>query len=190
MSNTALVGSLTPDGTVSTDAAGPVWPKVRAGVRALAAVEPGDVAGYLAVLADRTALGLFLGQDSPAMPIARHIQLVATWGFLFFGISLVLFGTVRANGEVVWPLIILFVAMYPVRLGVALGLRGWLGVDALWLSFPIGMVATAIMAAGLYLQGGWKRRVLAPADCPGGMECREPAVAVRGPGGGPRVCRP
>ncbi|MEV0467758.1 NRDE family protein [Nocardia tengchongensis] len=55
VSNNALVGSLTPDGTVSTDAAGPAWPKVRAGVRALAAVEPGDVAGYLAVLADRTA---------------------------------------------------------------------------------------------------------------------------------------
>ena len=137
----------------------------------------------LLTVADKAALGLFLGGDSPALPIARHIQLIATWGFLFFGISLVLFGTVRANGEVVWPLIILFVSMYPVRLGVAFGLRDWLGVDALWLSFPLGMVATAIMAGALYLKGGWKRRGLAPENCPDDIECREQAEAVREPGG-------
>lgn len=54
VSNNALVGSLTPDGAVVTDTDAPVWPKVRNGVRALAAVPPGDVAGYLGVLADRT----------------------------------------------------------------------------------------------------------------------------------------
>jgi putative MATE family efflux protein len=135
-------------------------------------------------LADKAALGLFLGQDSAAMPIARHIQLVATWGFLFFGVSLVLFGTVRANGEVVWPLIILFIAMYPVRLGFAFGTKHWLGLDALWLSFPAGMVATAIMAGMLYLDGRWKRGGMAPvAGCPDDMECREGAEAIREPGG-------
>ena len=137
----------------------------------------------LLTIADRAALGLFLGQDSAAMPIAQHIQLVATWGFLFFGISLVLFGTVRANGEVVWPLIILFISMYPVRLGFALGTREWLGLDALWLSFPAGMVATTVMAAILYLQGGWKSRQMAPEGCPDDIECREQAEAVREPGG-------
>ena len=138
----------------------------------------------LLTIADKAALGLFLGQDSAAMPIARHIQLVATWGFLFFGISLVLFGTVRANGEVVWPLIILFIAMYPVRLGFALGLRDELGLDALWLSFPAGMVATSIMAAILYLGGWWRRGGLAPVDgCPDEIECREQAESIREPGG-------
>ncbi len=138
----------------------------------------------LLTVADKAALGLFLGQDSPAMPIARHIQLVATWGFLFFGISLVLFGTVRANGEVVWPLIILFIAMYPVRLGFAFGAKDWLGLDALWLSFPAGMVATAILAAALYLHGGWKRGNMAPLQgCPDDMECRERAEATKEPGG-------
>jgi putative MATE family efflux protein len=135
-------------------------------------------------IADRAALGLFLRADSPAMPIAQHIQLIATWGFVFFGVSLVLFGTVRANGEVVWPLIILFIAMYPVRLGFALGTRDWLGLDALWLSFPAGMVATSIMAALLYFHGGWKKRRMGPAEeCPDEMECREQAEAIREPGG-------
>jgi Na+-driven multidrug efflux pump len=137
----------------------------------------------LLTVADRPALGLFLGPDSPAMPIARHIQLIATWGFLFFGISLVLFGTVRANGQVIGPLIILFISMYPVRLGFALGAYDWLGTDALWLSFPVGMVATSLMAAALYLHGGWKKARMAPEACPDDTECRENAEAVREPGG-------
>jgi Na+-driven multidrug efflux pump len=135
-------------------------------------------------IADEAALGLFLGADSQAIPIARHIQLVATWGFLFFGVGLVLFGTMRANGAVVGPLIIMFIAMYPVRLGFALSTRDWLGLDALWLSFPAGMVATSIMAVALYLHGGWKRRTMTPTrERPDEIECREQAEAAREPGG-------
>ncbi|TFI59363.1 MATE family efflux transporter [Sphingomonas parva] len=136
----------------------------------------------LLTIADKPALALFLGGDSPALPIARHIQLVATWGFLFFGVSLVLFGTVRANGQVVWPLIILAVSMYPVRLGVALGTYDWLGADALWLSFPLGMVATMLMAVALYLHGGWRRARMAGPPI-GDTECIEQAEATREPGG-------
>jgi hypothetical protein len=44
-----------------------------------------------------------------------------------------------------------------VRLGFAFGLYPLLGTDALWLSFPAGMVATAVMGAGLYLYGGWRK---------------------------------
>ena len=142
----------------------------------------GVLIGLLALL-DQPALGIFLGYDSPAMPIAQHILLTATWGFLFFGISLVLFGTVRANGEVVWPLIILFMAMYPVRLGFALGTYSWLGADALWLSFPLGMIATAIMATALYLHGGWRRSGIKPPSTPDRVECRQQAASTREPGG-------
>jgi putative MATE family efflux protein len=137
----------------------------------------------LLTIADKPALALFLGSDSPALPIARHIQLIATWGFLFFGVSLVLFGTVRANGQVVGPLIILFIAMYPVRLGFALGAYDWLGADALWLSFPLGMVATMIMAIALYVHGGWRKARMVPDECPDGEECIEQAETIREPGG-------
>ena len=72
------------------------------------------------ILFDRPVLALFLGSDSPALPIARHIQLIATWNFLLFGVTMVLFATVRANGAACAPLIILAIALYPVRLGFAL----------------------------------------------------------------------
>lgn len=111
----------------------------------------------LLLLADRQAMVIFLGSDSPAIAIGQHIGKLSTWGFIAFGVTMVLFGTVRANGQVLMPLIILFISMYPIRLGVALGLRDWLGVNALWLSFPIAMVSTMAMASMLYLRGNWRK---------------------------------
>ena len=68
-------------------------------------------------LADHAVLALFMGGSSPALPIAQHIHLLATWNFLLFGVMMVLFGTVRANGAVWIPLIVLAVGMVPVRFG-------------------------------------------------------------------------
>jgi putative MATE family efflux protein len=116
----------------------------------------GTMIGILTIF-DKTILSLFLGSDSAAVPVGRHIQTMATWGFLFFGIAQVFFGTMRANGYVIWPLLVMVISMYPVRLGFAFGMYPLLGADALWLSFPAGMVATAVMGAGLYLYGGWRK---------------------------------
>src|SRR5690606_15796780 len=64
---------------------------------------------------DRAALALFLGSESPAIDVARNIQLIATWTFLPFGTTIVLISTLRANGSVVPPLVILFLSMFPIR---------------------------------------------------------------------------
>src|SRR3954469_17050636 len=140
-------------------------------------------------VADRPALALFLGGHSPALPIARHIQILATWSFLLFGVTLVLFGTVRANGSVVGPLVILFIGLYPVRLGFALGAYHWLKADALWLSFPVSSFSNMVLAIAFYLHGGWRKSRMqmggAPAapQPPGEDECIEEALADAEPGG-------
>ena len=143
------------------------------------------ITGVLVVLlavADRPALALFLGSHSPALPIARHVQLLATWSFLLMGVTMVLFGTVRANGAVMGPLIILCIGLVPIRLGFALGAYPWLKADALWLSFPVGSIANLAMAVGYYLQGGWKkaRMGIPPLD---EQEAVEEALAEGEPGG-------
>jgi putative MATE family efflux protein len=135
----------------------------------------------LLALADRPALALFLGGDSPALPIAQHIQVIATWSFLLFGVTMVLFGTVRANGAVLGPLIILFIGLYPVRLGFALGAQPWLGPDALWASFPVSSFANMAMAIAFYLHGGWRKARMGPPPDP--AEAVEEAVADAEPGG-------
>jgi MATE family, multidrug efflux pump len=119
------------------------------------------ITGVLVVLlavADKPALALFLGVHSSALPTARHIQILATWSFLLMGVTMVLFGTVRANGAVVGPLIILAIGLIPVRLGFALGAYPWLKADALWLSFPVSSLANVSMAIFFYMQGDWKKK--------------------------------
>jgi len=123
------------------------------------------ITGVLVVVlavADRPALALFLGGQSEALPIAQHIQILATWSFLLFGVTMILFGVVRANGAVIGPLIILTIGLYPVRLGFALGAYRWLGANALWLSFPVSSLANMAMAIGFYLHGGWRRQRMMP----------------------------
>ena len=145
------------------------------------------ITGVLVVLlavADKPALALFLGMHSPALPIARHIQILATWSFLLMGITMVIFGTVRANGAVIGPLVILAIGLVPVRFGFALGAYPWLGADALWLSFPVSSFANVSMAIAFYLHGGWKKARMdirhQPVD---EQECVEEALAEAEPGG-------
>ncbi len=130
---------------------------------------------------DRPLLALFLGHDSPAIEAARHMQLIVTWSFLMFGCSMIFFGVMRANGVVIGPLLILIVALYPVRIGSYELLYPSLGMDALWLSFPIGSGAGLLMAAALYLHGGWRKaRLLVPVH---EEECRESVNAEAEPAG-------
>jgi putative MATE family efflux protein len=110
----------------------------------------------LVLLFDTAIIGLFIPGGSPALPIARHINLLATWGFILFGGTMVLFGVIRANGAVWGPLVIMTIAMFPVRLGVAVALQPVLGPDALWWSFPIGSAANLVLAALYYCFGGWR----------------------------------
>jgi putative MATE family efflux protein len=134
-------------------------------------------------LADRPVLALFMGIDSPALPIARHIHVVATWNFLLFGVMMVLFGTVRANGAVWIPLIVLTVGLVPVRFGYIFATYGSLGADAIWTSFPVTSTINLALAIAFYLHGGWKKARMTVEERPDADECTEEALATREPGG-------
>jgi putative MATE family efflux protein len=110
---------------------------------------------------DRAALVLFLGPDSPAVPLARHIQLLAGWSFILFGVTMVYSATMRAGGAVMVPLIIIAVALYPVRLGFYFLTHGSLGADAIWLSFPVGSLAALALGWWFYHYSGWRQRAMA-----------------------------
>ena len=138
----------------------------------------------LMTLADRSVMALFMGGDSPALPIARHIHVVATWNFILFGVTMVLFATVRANGAVWAPLIILCIGLVPVRFGFIFAFDQRLGADAIWWSFPVSSFANLALSVAYYVQGGWKKaRMTIAAPGPGDDECTEEALATREAGG-------
>jgi putative MATE family efflux protein len=137
----------------------------------------------LMTLSDRSVMALFMGGESPALPIARHIHVVATWNFILFGVTMVLFATVRANGAVWAPLIILCIGLVPVRFGFILGTDQWLGADSIWWSFPVSSFANLALSVAYYLQGGWKKaRMTVEQPCPE-EETTEEALATREAGG-------
>jgi Na+-driven multidrug efflux pump len=108
---------------------------------------------------------------------------VATWNFILFGITMVLFATVRANGAVWAPLVILAIGLLPVRFGFIFATDQRLGADAIWWSFPVSSFANVALAVGYYLQGGWKKaRMTVEQPCPP-EETKEEALATREAGG-------
>jgi len=122
---------------------------------------------------DALLISLFIGEASQALPVARHILWTASWGFPFMAVSTVLFAHARAYGIVVRPLLITIIAMFPLRLGFAFGAYDWLQADALWLSVPVGMASTCLMAAGLHRLLSARRSAQAQARIP--AEAADPA---------------
>jgi putative MATE family efflux protein len=107
---------------------------------------------------DRPALVLFLGPDSPAVDMARHIQFLASWNFIIFGLTMIWTATMRAGGAVWVPLIILGISMYPVRLGFYFLTYEWLGPDAIWWSFPFSAFTALVMAWWAYTYLPWREK--------------------------------
>ncbi|KAI3594055.1 Na+-driven multidrug efflux pump [Cupriavidus sp. U2] len=117
----------------------------------------------LVYLFNRHSLGIFLGDDSVAIEIAQHINRVVLWSFILFGFTIVVFGTVRATGAVMAPLVILFISMWVIRLPFAWGLAGHIGAESIWWSFPLGSVVSVALAFLYYRFGNWKRSHILPA---------------------------
>jgi len=136
-----------------------LWPRVEAVTRSGIGINLLITAALIGIvtLADRPMLSLFLGGASPALPIARHIHLVASWSFLMFGVTMVIFATVRATGAVVAPLVILAIAMFPIRLGAVFALKPFMGIEALWWTQPLSSFASMVMALGYYRAGSWRK---------------------------------
>ncbi|HEX3837864.1 MAG TPA: MATE family efflux transporter [Steroidobacteraceae bacterium] len=111
----------------------------------------------------RSALGLFLPPGSDAITIGVHLNNIVTWSFVFFGISMVLFGVVRANGAVVAPLIVLAISLLGFRFPMALTLLGRLHADAIWWSFPASSFLAVVLAMAYYKWGKWRTlRMITP----------------------------
>jgi len=111
----------------------------------------------LVYLFNQGALRLFLHGDSAAVMIGQHINAIVVWSFLFFGVTFVLFGVVRATGAVYAPLLILTLGLWLVRYPFALLLSPKWGADAIWWSFPLGSLVSVLAAIGYYRYGGWRQ---------------------------------
>lgn len=107
-------------------------------------------------LLDKHAFTLFLPAGSEALRVASHLNRVVTWSFVFFGVSMVLFGVVRATGAVMAPLAVLTFSLLLVRFPLAEAFQSRYQIDAVWWSFPISSALAAVLAVVYYKYGGWR----------------------------------
>lgn len=110
----------------------------------------------LIVAFDRPLLSLFLG-NGPATELAEHVQLICTWTFILNGAVMVLNGVMRSHGVVMSQLIIMVIAMYPARLGFYWLAYDWLGIEAVWWSYPVGAVMLLALTWLSYRYGRWRK---------------------------------
>ncbi|WP_281719129.1 MATE family efflux transporter [Pandoraea apista] len=119
------------------------------------------------LLFNRQFMNAFLPEDGYAIAVAQHINAVVAWSFVLFGVTIVLFGVVRATGAVTAPLVILFVSQWVIRLPFAWQMRKTWGAEAIWWSFPLGFAVSLIMALAYYRWGHWRGvRMLPRGDPP------------------------
>jgi putative MATE family efflux protein len=142
------------------------WDRVNqiAGVGVLYCVALTGAVVLVIEVVDTYAFGVFLRAGSDALPIASHLNRVVTWSFMFFGVSMTLFGVVRATGAVWAPLLTLLISLLVVRFGLAWTLVGRFHADAIWWSFPVSSGLSALLAFLYYRFGGWRSaHMLSPA---------------------------
>jgi putative MATE family efflux protein len=119
-------------------------------------VVTGSIALLLYAFNDQV-LGILLPRHSPAIPLAHHINTMVLWGFVMFSVTFSLTGVVRSTGAVWWPMGILVVSMFMVRIPFAGLLIPHFGADAIWWSIPLGTITSALLTTAYYLHGGWRR---------------------------------
>jgi Na+-driven multidrug efflux pump len=92
-----------------------------------------------------------------ALELALHLNEIVLWSFVLFGMSLVLYGVVRATGAVVPPLIMLALALWGIRVPFAYSLVDRWQADAIWWSFPVASICSVTMASLYYKFGNWRK---------------------------------
>lgn len=111
----------------------------------------------LLILLDRPLLALFLGADSAAIPLAEHIQLIATSSYVLAALTMIYSATMRAYGAVMLPLLVMVISMYPVRFGFYHLAYPAMGAEAIWWSYPVGSGISVVLIWLVYRFVDWRR---------------------------------
>jgi putative MATE family efflux protein len=101
-------------------------------------------------------LGWFI-TDPHTLRMAHELLMITLWSYAVFGNSAVLSGLMRGSGTVLWPTAIGIFAIWGVEVPAAYLLMHRIGLDGVWLGYPIAYcVALALQFS--YYEFVWKRK--------------------------------
>ena len=101
-------------------------------------------------------LSLFLTTEH-TLNIAHTLLDITLWSYVIFGNSAVLSGVMRSSGAVVWPTLLSILSIWVVEVPCAYVLSHRIGIDGVWIAYPIAFATNLIMQSTYYFRF-WKRR--------------------------------
>jgi putative MATE family efflux protein len=105
-------------------------------------------------------LRLFLPAGGAALEIARTLNRIVLWGWIMLAITNGLSAMVRANSAMLAPTLIYATTMWALRVPFAFFLLPVIGAAAIWWSFPLGTIGSALLALAYFRWGGWRNNQL------------------------------
>ena len=101
-------------------------------------------------------LGLFLTDEAVRVQ-GEHLLHIMLWSLLVFGFQAVLGGIMRASGDVLVPTGITIFCILVVQMGVAWVLNCSMGLEGIWIAFPVAYLAMLALQT-TYFRVVWRHR--------------------------------
>jgi putative MATE family efflux protein len=112
----------------------------------------------LCYLFARPLIGLFT-QSPEAMKIALDLLHIVLWSTLVFGCAAVVSGVMRSSGTVMVPTLLSISAILLVEIPVAWILSHRIGINGVWMAYPITFVTMLILQVSFYRLYWRKQRI-------------------------------
>lgn len=103
-------------------------------------------------------LGLFLTDEAVRVQ-GEHLLHIMLWSLLVFGFQAVVGGIMRASGDVLVPTGITIFCILVVQMGVAWALNRRIGLEGIWIGFPVAYLAMLALQT-VYYRGVWRHRTI------------------------------
>ncbi|MEP6791691.1 MAG: MATE family efflux transporter, partial [Ramlibacter sp.] len=111
------------------------------------------VVGYLF---SRQFIGMFI-TSAPVLELAQTLLHIMLWSSVIFGFQAVLGGVMRASGSVLVPTGIAIFCIAVIEVPSAWILSHRIGINGVWMAYPITFIAMLAMQAGYY-QFVWRKK--------------------------------
>ena len=111
------------------------------------------VIGYLF---SRALMGVFI-TSPPVIDVAQTLLHIMLWSMVVFGMASVLSGVMRASGSVLVPTAIAIACIVFVEIPSAWFLSHRIGLNGVWIAYPINFVAMLVLQSAYY-HGVWRKK--------------------------------
>jgi putative MATE family efflux protein len=112
----------------------------------------------LGYLFSRALMGLFI-TNGAVLELAQGLLHIVLWSSVLFGMATVFSGAMRAGGTVWTPLLISMFAIAAVEVPSAVILSHYIGIEGIWVAYPITFSTMFVLQMSYYLLV-WRKRTV------------------------------